>query len=287
MTASPHVLAVTAETFQQIVLDGSRQRPVLVDFWASWCAPCRALLPILTKLAGEYGGRLLVAKVNTDEQQALASEFGIRSLPTVQLFREGQMVDQFLGALPESQVRDFLERHLPRESDALIARATRLLESGALGEAEALLEQARRLDPDNARLWPAEALALAASGDTQGAEEKLARVPLELAQDPSVLALRGRLHFVNLVAGAPAEMALEARLAADPRDPEARHLAAAHCAARGDYAAALEHLLQLLKYNRHYGEEAARKDMLRLFDLLGGQGELVSSYRAKMLNALY
>jgi len=287
MADSPYLVSVTAENFHSIVIEGSHRQPVLVDFWAEWCAPCRSLMPILAKLAGELGGKLIVAKVNTEEEQSLAAEFGVRSLPTVQLFHDGKAVDQFVGALPEPQIRQFLERHLPRESDALIAGAYDLLSAGNLIEAQSLLEQARSLDPENARLLSADARIKAAAGDTKGAAEILARVPPEIADDPEVVALRGQLYFTNLASDALAEVELSSRLDVDPNDSESRYQLAAHRAAKGDYAAALEHLLTLMKRDRRFGDDAARKGMLMIFDLLGGEGELVSSYRSRMLNALY
>ncbi len=123
MADSIYSVTVTAENFQSIILDGSFERPVLVDFWAEWCAPCRMLMPILAKLADEYRGRFLLAKVDTEDQQALAAQLGIRSLPTVMLFKSGRPVDQFMGALPESQVREFLDRHIPRASDGFLEQA--------------------------------------------------------------------------------------------------------------------------------------------------------------------
>jgi putative thioredoxin len=287
MAESPNLVAVTTQRFQEVVIEGSFERPVLVDFWADWCAPCRMLMPVLAKLADEYAGRLLVAKVNTEEEQALAAQLGIRSLPTVQLFKDGHPVDQFMGALPEAQVREFLEQHLPRESDALLARVEGMLQGGDLNGARALVEQVRRSDPDNPRLYLAEVRLMAMSGDTQGAEELLERVPLQIHDDPEVGALRGSLRFANLLADAPSEKEVEARIARDPKDSEARYQLGAHRAARGDYEGALDAFLTLLKQDRAYGEDAARKGMLMVFDLLGGEGELVSRYRARMLSALY
>ncbi len=287
MANSPNLVAVTAQNFQEVVLEGSYDRPVLVDFWADWCAPCRALMPILAKLADEFGGRLLVAKLNTEEEQALAAQFGIRSLPTVQLFKDGRPVDQFMGALPEAQVRAFLEPHLPRQSDPTIDAISARLIQGDLVGAQAKLDQARAQDPDNPRLFLAEVQIKAASGDIQGAEAQLDRVPIDLAKDPEVLALRGQLRFANLVAAAPPAAELAARLAVNPRDSEASYLLAAWQAVNGDLEAALAELLALLKRDRSYGEDAARKAMILIFDLLGGEGPLVSSYRAKMLSALY
>ena len=287
MADSPYLVAVTAQNFHQVVIEGSYERPVLVDFWADWCAPCRALMPILAKLAEEYRGRLLVAKLNTEEEQALAAQMGIRSLPTVLLFKEGRPVDQFMGALPEPQVRAFLEPHLPRPADDLTERIGDRLLMGDVAGAQAALDLARAKDPDNPRLMLMEVQIKAAAGDTQGAEALLDQVPLDLAKDPEVLALRGQLRLANLAAGAPAEDELTARLAADPRDSEAAFLLAIRQATQGDFAAALAGLLALLKRDRAYGEDAARKTMILIFDLLGGQDPLVSSYRGKMLSALY
>jgi putative thioredoxin len=287
MADSPNLVTLSAANFHDAVIGGSHRRPVLVDFWADWCAPCRSLMPVLAKIAGEYAGRLTVAKLNTDEEQPIAAQLGIRSLPTVMLFKNGQVIDQFMGALPEPQVREFLERHLPRESDDQITSAQALIASGDLPAAESLLAEVRRADPDNPRLVPAEASALAAAGNIEEAEALLARAPLQIANDPEVSALRGRLHFAKLIAGAPDEGVLSARLESDPADSEARYLLAARHAAKGAYEPALEQLLTLVKRDRGYGDDAGRKAMLMIFDLLGGEGELVSRYRSKMLNALY
>jgi putative thioredoxin len=287
MADSPSLVSLSAENFHSVVIVGSRLAPVLVDFWAEWCAPCRSLTPVLEKLAAQYRGRLTVATLNTEEEQAVAAQLGIRSLPTVMLFKDGDVVDQFMGALPEQHVREFLERHLPRESDAQIARARGLLASGDLPGAEKLLAQVRQADPDNPRLIPLEASVRAEAGDIEGAAEAIARVPLEIADDPEVSALRGRLHFASLVADAPDSAALSARLETDPGDSEACYLLAARHASRGDYETALGLLLALVKRDRGYGDDAARKAMVMIFDLLGGEGALVTDYRGKMLNALY
>ncbi len=287
MSHSPNVVTVTAQDFQAIVLDGSFDRPVLVDFWADWCAPCRTLMPLLAKLAAEYGGRFVLAKVNTEEEQALAAQFGIRSLPTVQLFKSGRAVDQFMGALPESQVREFLDRHLPRLSDGLLARALDLMAAGDLAGAGSLIEQARASDPGNARLRLAEVQFAAARGEIAEAMAALDGLPIELSNDPEVAALRGQLRFAGALEGAPSEAELAARVGANPGDSQAHYQLAAYRVLRGDYEAALEELLDLMKRDRAYGEDAGRKGMLAIFDLLGGGHDLVARYRARMMNVLY
>jgi putative thioredoxin len=286
MADSPYIVAVTAENFQSIVLDGSFDRPVLVDFWADWCAPCRMLMPILAQLAEEYRGHFILAKVNTEEQQSLAAQFGIRSLPTVQLFKSGQPVDQFMGALPEGQIREFLDRHIPRASDGLLAQAQGFMAAGDLDAAQSMIDKAREQDPENARLALADVQLMTARGEIAEALSAIDRLPIDLATEPEVLALRGQLRFASALDGAPSESDLAARVAADPTDSLARYQLAAYQVLRAEYEAALENLLTLMKRDRAFQEDAGRKGMLAIFDLLGA-GDLVARYRAKMMNALY
>ncbi len=287
MADSPYVVAVTQQSFHQVVIEGSHQRLVLVDFWADWCAPCRALAPVLDALANAYGGKLIVAKVNTEVEQALAAELGIRSLPTVQLFKDGQPIDQFMGALPEAQVREFLDRHLPRESDQLLSHAQGFLSAGDLESAAKLVAQAREADPGNARVRLMEAGIEAASGNIQGAQAILDDLPMDLADDPEVTGLRGQLLFAGLRDDSSSEADLASRLEANPKDSDARYRLAAHLVERGDYEGALDQLLELMKKDRAYEDDAGRKGMLLIFAMLGGEGELVTRFRNRMSNALY
>ncbi len=287
MADSPYIIAVTAESFRRVVVEGSHERLVLVDFWADWCAPCRMLMPVLASLANAYGENLLVAKVNTEEEQALAVEYGIRSLPTVQLFKDGRPIDQFMGALPEPQVREFLERHLPRESGRLLAQAQGLLNAGDRAGAARMIEQARAADPENTRVRLVEAEIQAAGGNVQGAQAILDDLPQELADDPEVARLKGQVGFAAIQADSPPEATLLSRLEADPKDGDARHRLAAHLVARGDFEGALEQLQELMKQDRAFADDAGRKGMLMVFAMLGGQGDLVARYRSRMLNALY
>jgi len=287
MADSPYVVNVTARDFVQVVVEGSRQRPVLVDFWANWCAPCRMLAPILDKIAQELAGKLLVAKLDTEQEQALAAQLGIRSLPTVRLFHNGQPVDEFMGALPESEVRAFLDRHLPRESDPLLRQAEALLAQGQAQQAEALVEQARAADPNNPRTLLTYARTKAVLGEYAAAEQALDALPLVEHNAPEARALRARMLFDQVAAQAPDRNTLERRLATHPDDNQARYQLAAHQVIDGDYQEALEGLLALLRKDRGYGDDAARKGIIQVFELLGGSGELVSRYRVKLTSALF
>ena len=286
MSNSPHIIEVTENNYQQAVVEQSYQTPVLVDFWASWCQPCQMLMPILASLAEQYGGKFILAKVNTEEQQNLATQFGIRSIPTVKLFRNGQPVDEFAGALPESEIRAFLDKHIPRESDAQIERAQQLLRQGDVQGALEILEKTRTEDPSNPNVDVALARVHMAAGDSSRALEILDRLPPDAQDDPQVKTLKGLLFFQKLLASAPSEAELEQRLEQDAGDSEARYLLAAHKAANQEFEAALELLLELVRKDRDFGNDAARRAMLKIFDLLGDDS-LVARYRSRMMNLLY
>ena len=287
MSDSKFVVDVTEQNYPEVVLEGSHSVPVLVDFWAPWCQPCKALTPVLVNLAEAYRGKFILAKINTEEQQGLAAQFAIRSIPTVKLFVDGQPVDEFMGALPESQITAFLDRHLPRESDGLVAQARQLLQDGRVEDAETLVEQARRDDPGNPRVQLAHARLQATLGNLDAAEQALATLPLEEQDKPEITGLRARLVFDRAVEDADDEAALSQRLLANPGDSEAIYQLAAYRVLHGDYQAALEQLLQLMLKDRAYGDDAARKGMLAVFELLGGSGDLVVRYRSRMFNALH
>lgn len=286
MSESPYIVDIDESNFEQIVLQGSHRVPVLVDFWASWCQPCQMLMPLLAKLADAYQGRFLLAKINTEEQQAIAAQFGIRSIPTVKLFKHGAAVDEFAGALPEARIREFLDRHLPRASDNQVANAEQLLVSGDYEGAIALLAEARDADPDNPRISATIARAYSAAGDLEAAEAELDRLPADQQDEPDIKQLRSMLFFDRIASSGDSPDVLDRHLQGNPGDSDVRYKLAACQVLANDIQGAMENLLQIMQKDRKYGDDAARLALLRLFDMLGDD-PAVTRYRARMFNLLH
>lgn len=286
MPESPYIVEVTAENYQEVVIQGSLQVPVLVDFWADWCQPCKMLLPMLAKLVDEYQGRFILAKINTEQQQELAAQFGIRSIPTVKLFMQGQPVDEFSGALPEEQIRQFLGQHIPRESDKAVAQAQQLLLHEDTDAALALLRQAQADDPANHNISIALAQTLAATGDTASASAVLEKLPQDVQEQENVIQLLRLLQFDSLGRDIPEQAELEQRLAADENDSEARFQLATHKINKQEFEEALELLLTLMRKDRQYADDSARKTMLQVFEMLGDD-PMVARYRSRMMSLIY
>jgi putative thioredoxin len=260
MSDTPYKFAATTQSFATAVVEASRERPVLVDFWAPWCGPCRTLMPLLERIADDYGGRFALAKVNTDEEQQIATHFGIRSIPTVMLFNQGAAVDQFVGVQPEQAIRALIDRHLAQGA------------GDAPGEASG---PATTVD---------EAIA---ARDVALATAALAALEAEDPQRGTLKGLRARIAFLEAANARPDVMALRAALASNPSDGEARHALAAHHALAGDYATALSEWLELMRRDRRHGDDLARRSLLAAFDVLGEGHELTAGYRRRMASLLH
>ena len=287
MNQSTSSFETTAADFDAQVLEKSHQTLVIVDFWAEWCAPCRVLMPLLQKLADDYQGKFLLAKVNTDKQQELAARWGIRSLPTVKFFRNGTVVDEFLGAQPESVIREIIEQYLPRESDTLRATAQDMLRKGEVEQAVDLLRKALAMDPEQLPIKLDLADALLRAGQAEEAEQILELLPLHQREEDVVKAVAAKIELARTQQSAPSVAELSNRIGADPDDLAARHLLGAAYAAHGDYAAALEQFLDIMKRDRRFDDDIGRRSLLNVFKLLGDDHELVQQYRRKMAPLLY
>lgn len=286
MVTSPYVLDVTLESFENEVIARSQTTPVLVDFWAAWCGPCQALMPILAKLAEEYQGRFFLAKVNSDEQQALASRFKVRSLPTVKLFKKGTEVAEFLGAQPERTVRALLDQHIGRPSDALLDAALDEEGAGHIDRALAQLREAHDGDPANNRLTIHLGRILLEQGHTEEAERILNGITGRAQGDQELAPLLARLEFVRLAASAPPLPALQQALANEPGNLEARVRLGVRYLLKGDYEPALEQWLAVVRADRRFDNDAGRRMLLSAFAVLGPKNELVRKYRNLLAMAL-
>ncbi|WP_097458919.1 thioredoxin family protein [Mangrovitalea sediminis] len=287
MTDSPYVFEATLENFQQDVIEASMTVPVVVDFWADWCQPCHQLMPVLQKLAAEYQGAFLLAKVNADEQQQLAAHLGVRSLPTVKIVKGGRLVDEFTGAVPEGQVRGILDKHVEKPPESVYDQGKRLWSEGKLDEALALLMQANQEDPKNLAVLIDIAQLKAESGDIVAAREILDSLPPEEKLQPHAKQLAARLKFLEQAGELPPEAELEARLEQDGKDLEALYLLALHRVLKDDNEGAMELLIRLMQADRHYRDGLARTTLIELFDLLGNEDPAVKQYRRKLYALMY
>jgi putative thioredoxin len=280
-----HSIDVNAANFRQIVLEGSKTAPVVIDFWAPWCAPCRALKPVLEKLAAEYAGKFTLAKINSDENPELASNMGVRGIPAVKAVRDGEVIDEFVGALPESQVRQFIERIVPSPSAQAAIQARELLQAGHYADALAQLETALELDACNEPAQIDRLEALVRLGRLEEARAVLGALgPLAL-DDRRVGALKAELEFAT---GPKQEASsLEQRIAADPNDLDARLELARHHAHAKAFEPALQQLIEIVRRDRKFGDDAGRKTMIEIFNLLGAGDPLVARYRRELSSALY
>lgn len=276
--------------FQAEVLEASRKVPIVVDFWAPWCGPCKALGPILEKLAVAYHGRFRLAKVNTDENQELAVAYGVRGIPTVKAFVDGNVVAEFAGAQPETAVRRFLEGLMPSPTEPLRIEARTAKEGGKIAQARTLLMRALEMDPSNVEVQLDLADLEMNSGGVERARNLLGAVqPKDSHQIERRDALRARLQLAEALTGADPK-ALAARVASDPTDLGARLELAQVLALREDYRPAFDQLLEIVQRDRSFRDDVGRKTMLTLFQMLATRPEaqeLVREYRSTLARMLH
>ncbi|MCB1736073.1 MAG: thioredoxin [Gammaproteobacteria bacterium] len=286
MSHSPYIVNVTIQNFEQEVIRRSFEAPVLVDFWAEWCGPCKMVLPILEQLAESYAGAVRIAKVNTEVEQQLASQFGIRSIPTLHVYHQGRKVEEMMGAQSEAAFRAVLDKYVTRASDAQREQALEMAENGQIDAAIELLRHVVAEDPGNhAAAFDLVRVHLG-SGDAVIAQAQLEAYPIELRNSDEGQALAREIRFAAVAQDAPDPATLHAALTTNPNDHHARLQLAVLNVAAGQHEQALMQLLEVLKRDPGYEDGAAQKNMVAIFDMLGG-GELVSRYRRAMFNALH
>jgi putative thioredoxin len=285
MSNNPHVFDATTETFEADVLQKSLQTPVLVDFWATWCGPCKTLGPLLEKLATEYNGAFTLAKVDVDKEQQVAAAFQIRSVPTVYLVKNGQVVDGFPGVVPEGQLREFLTSHGIEPAAAAVEDAAEELPLDPQAEV-ARLREAITAEPDKDELKLELALALLKTGDTSEASALIDALPANLATDDRSIRAKARLGFASALKQAPPLEALQAAIASDSGDLRARHLLGVRLLLDGQDEAALQQFIENLRQNRDFDDGLPRRTLIDAFRVIE-DAALVARFRRQMSALLF
>jgi putative thioredoxin len=273
--------------FARDVVERSRKVTVAVDFWAPWCAPCRALTPILEDLVRQYAGRLQLVRVNTDEEPALAAQFAIRSIPDVRIFKDGRMVDGFVGVQPLARLKPLFDKHVTHASEGGRDEARALLLKGDAPGAIAMLQKLIARDPDNAAARIDLAEAFTRTGAIEEAQQILDALPPNLANDKAADAVRARIHFMRHAAPADQVATLQGKVAAGTATLDEMHRLAAFELLFGDASPALELLLTIMRRDRKFQEDLGRKSLVLAFQLLPDTDERVGQYRRKMTALLY
>jgi putative thioredoxin len=295
---APAIIDGSQATFMNDVVEASRSRPVLVDFWATWCGPCKTLTPTLEKIVKSMGGRIGLVKIDIDKNRVLVQQLAslglpLQSVPTVAAFWQGQIADLFQGALPESEVRRFIDAVLKLAGSAepaadVIADARAAADAGNHAQAAELFSAVLNEDPERPDAWAGLARALIGTGDDDQAEAVLAEVPLPLAEHSEIAAARTALSVAREGRKASGERAaLEARLATDPSDHEARFALASALNAAGDRDGAADALLEIMRRARGWNDDAARLQLLKFFDAWGIDATETMAARRKLSTLLF
>ena len=282
---SQWTIDVNEENFEAAVLERSSEVPVLVDFWAEWCGPCKALGPVLEKLADEYAGGFVLAKLNVDENPNLAGMFGIQGIPAVKLFRDGELASEFTGALPEPMLREFLTKFLPTAADQEAQAAMALEAEGKIQEAKSAYEAILAADANHGQALLGMARMAMTGGDNAAAREYLDRISLVADERKEADRMIARLNLQ--AGGAQNEAVLREKIAADPKNIEARFDLAQSLAGVEKYDEALSEFLEVVKADRKFKDDGARKAMIQIFEVLGSDHPLTDKYRSELALVLF
>ncbi|MCH8684133.1 thioredoxin [Pedomonas mirosovicensis] len=297
---SPLVAEATAETFRELVIDASMQALVLVDFWAEWCGPCKSLTPLLEKLVADYQGRVRLVKIDVDKNQMLAGQFRVQSIPTVYAFGGGRPLDGFMGALPESQLRAFIDRLLQamggedlahadggEDMAALLEAAETAALNGDHASAETLFGDILDIEPENLQALTGLARARCAAGDLPGAKALLERIPEESANDPAVVRARATVALAAEAKPVADLDSLRAHVEANPNDHEKRYELAGGLMAVGDQEGAADQLLEIIQRDRNWNGGEAKARLLRMFDAIGLENPFTKATRRRLSSVLF
>ena len=285
MSESPFISDVNKDNFDTEVITRSQNTPVFVDFWAGWCNPCKILMPILSTLAQKYDGKFYLAKVDSDVERSLAEKYAVRSLPTVKVFRHGEVIDEFTGVIPEGDIRQLIEKYMVRESDGFYADAIQALNNGDIITAKANMQNAMDLDPGQKKIILGMVDIHIKEDNFDAAEALIHKLPMNVQTDDDVERIKAQLLFAAEVKNAQPIEILESTINSNPKDKDCLYQLGSLYAINGDHEKALETFLKLMMLDKTYNDGAPRKAMLSIFNILGG-GPLVNRYRSKMASAL-
>ncbi len=290
MELKAQVLEVNRENFEEVVLRGSQERVIVVDFWAPWCGPCRTLGPVLEQVVAELGPGIALAKVNVDENQELAAAFGVQGIPAVKVVKNGQLVQEFTGAQPKQRVRALLEplvEKVTSTEDELRERARTHAERGDLARAARLYEQLLESHPDDAACLLGLARVRLRQGNHAAVRELAARIEAGTPERQAAQALLAFAGFAAVCKEGGGRKGCAQRVQADPTNLDARHALACCAAVDGDYQTALQEWLAIVERDRGFRDGAAKEAMVAVFHLLGRENELVSTYQRRLYQVLY
>ncbi len=291
MPSDDLVKDTTTAGFRQDVLAESMNQPVLVDFWAPWCGPCKQLTPVLEKVVRAAGGKVKLVKMNIDEHPQIAGQLGVQSIPAVFAFQRGQPVDGFMGALPESQLKSFIERLVgplgPGAVEELLAEADQLVAAGDMGGAAELYAGVLSQEPDNAAALAALVKLHVEVGDLDGAKRFLAMAPATKANDPAIAGARAAVELAEQAGSLGDAAELQRRVQADPLDHQARFDLAIALNARGKREEAVNHLLEIVRRDRNWNDDGARKQLVQFFEAWGPMDEMTIAGRRRLSSLLF